>query len=763
MKKALIFLSLSLLIGLSPILSQDTIFISGYVTNELNGDPVVDHDVSIMLNDTTLFYSTVATNQNGYYSEVIVPFGGVITSLYVYTDDLCTFAIHDTIIQNPGPSVTADFEICVDSTAQDCQANFLYYTDSINSGTVYFYDQSTPTGQITSWQWNFGDGTTSNLQNPVHYYNAIGTYNVCLTITAWGGACTSVYCDNIIVSGGSVNCDADFSAFVDSTQNYTVYFTDLSTPFGLIDSWYWDFGDGNTSTQQYPIHTYSNAGTYNVCLTITADSGSCTSTECASITIYGGAGDCEADFYYVNDSSGSYTVYFYDQSTPANNITSYYWSFGDGGISYEQNPIHTYNVPGTYNTCLTIVSQYAGGVCYDTVCMPVIVVGGGPNCEADFAWDTAYAGSPVQFTDLSTSGFGSIDSWDWLFGDGSVSYIQNPTHVYTNPGTYTVCLTITSQGMGMWCIDTICHNVLVLPATPQYQLGGNVFAGMYQLDHGFAYAYESDNGTITNVLSEMIDTLGYYQFYPVGAADYFIKAEPSPTSTFASSYMPTYYGDVVTWEDAILLTVSQNVYTADINLVPLAMNILGPGQISGTIVHGSALRSNTPVEGVQIMLSNEQGEYVGLEYSDVEGKFSFTGLPYETFTLRAEVMGVEMIPESFVLSEENQVVDDISLIMTSDEIYFGPNSIESLGDISVSEIYPNPVSTSLKIDIGAQNSARISYRVLNHLGQTITQEAIQIETNQSIIISTEDLKPGIYFLEIISEDQHRLTRKFIRI
>jgi len=761
MKRHLILLCTIIFLGTLSLHAQNEIIVSGTVTNEINGYPIADHNVYILINDSTIFYSTAVTNSSGYYIDTIFPAGYTINSLYIYTMDLCVYGVHDTIIQNPDSVVTADFQICVDSTSQNCQAAFNYYPDSINQSIIYFYDQSTPTGDITSWYWDFGDGTTSTLQNPIHAYNTMGTYNVCLTITALSGSCTSVYCENVISGGGGVNCDANFNAYIDSTQSNTVYFNDLSTPLGLIESWYWDFGDGNTSTQQYPTHTYSASGSYNVCLTITADSGICTSTECEVITLSGGGSNCTADFYYFADSTQTQTAYFYDLSTPSGLVESWYWDFGDGNTSTQQNPTHMYNSPGSFNVCLTITAD--SGTCTSTYCELIIVSGGVINCEADFTWDSAYAGNPVQFTDLSVSGIGQIVSWDWLFGDGSVSYIQNPTHTYNVPGTYTVCLTIVSQGMGMYCIDTTCYNIVVLPAIQQYQLGGNVFAGIYQLDLGFAYAYESVAGTITNVFSEMIDTLGYYQFYPMLSGDYITKAEPSPNSTFFGQYIPTYYGDVTSWDDAVLISLTQNVYTADINLVPVSQGMFGPGTIGGIIEHGSTNKAYTPAEDIQIMLIDDNGDYVGLVYSDSEGKFEFNSLDYGNYSIHAEVMGANMAPNEFTISEESTIIDDISLILTDDEIFFGPSSIETLGDITLSDVYPNPVRDNLKLDIGSKDPTTISVKIMNQLGQAMYFETIYLDRLQTLEISTDQLQPGMFFLEVISKDGYRSTRRFVKL
>ncbi|RLC07744.1 MAG: hypothetical protein DRI24_24385, partial [Deltaproteobacteria bacterium] len=456
MKKTILFFLTIAWLGLNIVQAQDIFIVSGTVTNELNGDPVPNHDVTIMLNDSNLYYSTAVTNPNGFYTDTIFITGFTVTSIYIVTNDLCTYGIHDTLIQNPGASVWADFEICVDSVPNpDCQADFYYVPDSLGQFAIQFFDNSTSAMPITSWTWDFGDGTTSTEQDPVHNYADAGTYYVCLTIESAdsGVSCTDTYCMDVVVGGGGGNdCLADFYHTIDSAGgNYTVVqFHDLSTPVGMIDSWFWDFGDGATSTEQNPVHAYNISGYADVCLTITSDSGSCTSTECMNILITGGGGgDCQANFYYTYDSipGSSFVVFFHDMSVPVGLIDTWYWDFGDGTTSIEQNPVHTFTAAGEYNVCLTITTDSIS--CTSTYCELV--------------------------------------------------YIQLPENLY---------------------------------------LGGNIFAGVFQLDHGFAYAYKSESGVITDIYSEMIDTLGYYLFYPMAQAEYFVKVEPSPSSSYFSTYIP---------------------------------------------------------------------------------------------------------------------------------------------------------------------------------------------------------------------------------
>lgn len=158
------------------------------------------------------------------------------------------------------------------SNSSTCRAMFNYS----NVGNTFSFNDNSTGNTTNMWIWSFGDGTFASTQNATHTYSQPGTYIACLSISSTiDSTCYDTYCDTIVIHGGS--CQANFS-WIDS--NGHIYFTDLSTsnPTG----WNWDFGDGNSSTNQNPIHSYQHAGPYNVCLVMT-DSNSCTSTFCDSI------------------------------------------------------------------------------------------------------------------------------------------------------------------------------------------------------------------------------------------------------------------------------------------------------------------------------------------------------------------------------------------------------------------------------------------------------------------------------------------------
>jgi PKD repeat protein len=159
-------------------------------------------------------------------------------------------------------------------------------TSGISPLTVQFTDAST--GSPTTWNWTFGDGNTSTLEDPSYTYVNDGTYDVSLTETNDFGSNTTTQTGSIVVGSTGVPA-ADFSAGTTSgTAPLVVSFTDMST--GSPTTWAWDFGDGTTGSDENPIHTYTTAGTYSVSLIATNAAGSNTAVKSDYITVSGDTG-----------------------------------------------------------------------------------------------------------------------------------------------------------------------------------------------------------------------------------------------------------------------------------------------------------------------------------------------------------------------------------------------------------------------------------------------------------------------------------------
>ena len=298
---------------------------------------------------------------------------------------------------------------------------------------VVFSDLSLNT--ITTWAWDFGDGNTSTIQNPLNTYNNPGLYSVQLTVTGPGGSDSITKTDYIQVDYFPPT--ADFTADVTSGDApLTVNFTDLS--LDTVNTWLWDFGDGNTSGIQHPQHIYNDPGLYTVSLTVTGTGGSDTHTKTDYISVQYAAPT--ADFIGTPTSGlPPLTVSFTDMS--ADSVNTWLWNFGDGGTSTMTNPVYQYLNSGSFTVSLTVGGP--GGSDIETKPNYITVSNVAP--QADFSGNPTSGYFPLQvnFTDLTT---GVVNAWKWYFGDGTIMTTQNPVHTYSNSGNYTVSLKSTGPG-----------------------------------------------------------------------------------------------------------------------------------------------------------------------------------------------------------------------------------------------------------------------------------------------------------------------------
>lgn len=340
-------------------------------------------------------------------------------------------------------------------------ADFIMSDSITNCPPLIVNFTNTSLNAVTT-SWDFGDGNTSSLNQPSHFYALAGRYKVKLTITTPGG-CTDEKTKLIVINGpegvlsytNNTGCSPLRTNFKATAKNST--------------SFIWDFNDGNTLATKDSVlkHEYDEPGTYLPKI-ILIDGKGCqvpiVGTD--TITVF----DVTADFSSSNNlfcDSGS--VKFSNKSLGNDSITSYLWNFGDGKTSNQQSPSHTYLQNGVYVTSLIVTSQ-AG--CKDTLnSQTEIKIVNSPQIGIE-SIDGACVPASITFAGKLLKTDTSSISWQWNFANGMSSIQQNPAaQIYTVANNYNVKLTaINSSG----CSTTVTKVASAFPI-PNVKVNDNLF------------------------------------------------------------------------------------------------------------------------------------------------------------------------------------------------------------------------------------------------------------------------------------------------
>ena len=322
---------------------------------------------------------------------------------------------------------------CADTTTYELTlsgviADFSISDTVCTSEPIVFTSTSTSedNGVLVSWDWDFGDGTGSALENPTHSYDTPGDYTVSLIVTSDLGCSDTFELDvhvrehpaaGILPIMVCIGLDVDFT----------------NTSAADATTFHWDFGTGDpadTSNLEDPSFTYPDYGIYLVTL-ITEPGTFCADTAMYEILI----SNVIADFEVPDTICSNVLIYFVDLSTSVNgDIFSWEWDFGDGSSSTDSDPTYGYTIPGTYTITLVVITDIG---CTDTITQEITIFAA-PSAmigASDFC-----SGLTIDFFNASEPG---ADGFWWDFGTGDVadtSILANPTFTYPDYGPYTVTL-----------------------------------------------------------------------------------------------------------------------------------------------------------------------------------------------------------------------------------------------------------------------------------------------------------------------------------
>jgi len=711
MKRSTFLLLLLMLFSFSSFAQNSTVNVGGTLIDLETGGPAANQLVFIVtdsLNSIGYTNSIYTDDAGQYFDSFDVPelSVGMVT---VFTFDCNNENFVEELFFGPDNyDLTADFEICTQPNTGDCYADFWY--SQMEDLNVEFQDFSWP--NPSSWAWDFGDGATSGEQNPIHQFAEAGIYPVSLTITDNQTGCTSTMIYDVWVDDFNNDCFAWYSWHSTWEEPLGIQFEDNS--FFEGGSYVWDFGDGNTSGEQSPMHIYTEEGEYEVSLTIVSADSSCVDTYSELVFVEENNVDCQADFGYYQ--TGGATVQFEDYSFPE--PETWAWDFGDGTTSDEQNPVHQYTEDGVYPVSLTITVDETG--CTSTTTWEVWVYDNNYYCQALYYW-FADGSDPLTTNFFDQSFFQGDVEYLWEFGDGGYSNEQNPVYTFPEEGEYEVCLTISRPDSS--CYSTFCEMVFV----------GNQFPS------------ECESSFEVNLLQDLSYQFDGFMVNGTPGGEYFWDFGDG-NGGFGQSTEHTYNeaGEYV----VCLSTLSSNNPADTCFWVSCQMLLAGSGnepmQASFSMMQDSA----NPM--MMHFYDVSSGSPQGWLWEFGDGTFSDLQHPAHEFSQIANFDVCLTIYGQGMTDVYCQQIDMTNATVSVAET----NSL-------VEKVYPNPNSGKFYVDISSSVEGPLQVQLFNFMGQSVysTDDNVYLGGKKIEVIAPE-LPAGVYSL-IVKSGNTQITKKIV--
>jgi hypothetical protein len=459
-------------------------------------------------------------------------------------------------------------------------------------------------------------------------------------------------------------------------------------------------------------------------------------------------GTCNASFIFQPDTANPFLIHYQNTSTGSFNKVS--WSFGDGTTSSLHSPVKQYLAPGVYLVCLTVTDTGAGTFCQHSWCN-VVSITQGVIIQTQFVHQIdSFAVTPrkVIFTDQTSANI-PVNHYLWSFGDGKWATIPNPIHQYQQSGSFQVCL---RSGLAGGVYDTLCQNLTV----PGYfNLWGQVFAGNSTTNGGKVQLI-NPKGSPTGyaVLDEAKPTgIGLYFFAQRITHSYLLRSFPDYANSQDADYLPTYSGNVVFWKEASRIDLMGDTGNADIALVkkkPLA---------AGSCTIGGAVYANQPPAGLPgalvLLMNPENDNILAFTFADQNGNWFLDQLPYGSYTLVAEVPGLEASPVTIDLTALNPNVSNVILPLS------GTTGIQEGTRQPTLSCYPNPATREITILL-PQGTQIAECIISNPNGQMVMHLKPGLTDVDHFKADISSLVPGLYSIRLLTVKE-TYTIRFLKL
>ena len=752
--------------------AQDAIVsVNGVVSDEATGNPIQNYEVQVMIDDSLGgggFYQLL-TNEQGYYSV-----DSVLTSGFGFVQTIvldCNYEpqVQEGVIVSGNNTFTFDFSICTDSIPQgDCQ-NFFWY-ESNDLLTFNFFGESYPF-PADNYFWDFGDGTTGEGQQVDHQYdpNLGDMFVVTLATTSYdsiGEPCTATSTQEVwVFNGGSGDCENWFQYY--SEDNITFSFYGESFPYPA-DIYMWDFGDGETGSGQETEHTFDTSlgdVFYVTLTTVSYDSvsgDSCAAYSMQEVWVGGNpGGDCMNWFWYETEDNITFT--FFGESYPFA-ADEYLWEFGDGETGNGQEIEHTFDTnlgDIFYVTLITVSFDPATGDSCSAMSTQEVWVGGnsGGDCDNIFWYEST---GNFTYSFMGESFPFPANYFEWNFGDGTTATGQEVEHTFDPSlgNTFTVCLTTYSFNQGNdSCTATSCQEIELSGQMGQ-QIMGTVYMNGDQADFALVGLFGMENGG--SFIYEFVMTepeTGTYFFDNVPEGEYYLLASLTPQSSGFVNYFPTYFGDVLFWFDATMITLGTPANPYDINLIEIGTYTAGPGNVGGSVTIGEG--KGSPGNNITVVLMDEDENALTYTASNEDGLFDFSDLGYGTYKLKVEMPGKTSEVAILTIDNDNQSANIEFIVKSSSVVLSAKEGFERLA--SAGEIYPNPVSGDANLELNLTEAVNVTVSIYNQIGQVASTSSQSLNAGRQLIkLNTSNLPEGIYHVNIIGKNGGTISRKLVK-
>jgi PKD repeat protein len=478
----------------------DSIVKTVSVSNDIDPEVFIEASTSYTCPGNNIYFYFYSY---GALTNVIWDFGDGTTSNLIYPEHSYNqngnYTVTFTGTNLCGNSVTHEIIITI---SNDIESEVLIYASEYETclgSNIEFYAYSWD--ELIDIQWNFGDGNTSTSLNPTHSYNNYGTYAV--TLTAKNLCGNTVYAqETIVISNNYVFPELELYVYPDVACPKDPIYFDLWGGWVEFDSYLWNFGDGNTSTLEYPIHNYNTFGVYDVSVTVSKCGKSKTSTTQVTITNSLPIDPSEVEVGAVVElACKGDSILFY-----AFGASTYEFNFGDGSPvssnTFEWDGItlikHAYSTTGTY----TITVKATNGCGSSTTKTIQFTVGSNAPVEGFIYWSNYGNTKACELIEFISSGGGT---YEYNFGDGTTATTTNSIYPYTynQPGDYEISVKVTN---GCGNSETYYEDITILPPSTGFSIiNTDSLKSCKEINFsafgGSSYTWNFGDGTISTTTS----------------------------------------------------------------------------------------------------------------------------------------------------------------------------------------------------------------------------------------------------------------------